>query len=76
MVWINTAVEIDLRDINDNDLIEELECRDYVVTAPGDNPEPDSNVKLLELIWQLRREGKPYDSFLDQYIYEVLGKLA
>ena len=67
MVWM--TVDVDLSDIDTEDLIEELEIRGEYKTAQS----YDSNLDLLK-IWQLRREGKPFDAELDKYLYDVLGK--
>ena len=67
MVWM--TVDVDLSDIDTEDLIEELEIRGEYKTAQS----YDSNLDLLK-IWQLRREGKPFDAELDKYLYNVLGK--
>ena len=68
MVWM--SVDVDLQDIDTEDLIEELEAR-------GEYKKVDSYDAQVELtkIWQLRREGKPYDAELELYIYNTLGKV-
>lgn len=67
MPIIYTEVEIDvsLDKFTTEDLIEELESRDGLseLVAPE-----------LHVIWQLRREGKPFDKELDAYLYKILGK--
>ena len=67
MVWM--TVDVDLSDIDTEDLVEELEIRGEYKAAQS----YDSNLDLLK-IWQLRREGKPFDAELDKYLYDVLGK--
>lgn len=61
------TVEVDLEDIHTDDLVEELENRGQNVA--GDN-------ELLMRIYELRRTGKSFDAELDNYIYEVLGKVV
>jgi hypothetical protein len=68
MVWM--TVDVDLSDIDTDDLIEELEIRGEYKTENS----YDSQLELLK-IWQLRREGKPFDAELDAYLYNSLGKV-
>jgi len=56
-------VEVDLSEFDTEDLVEELGNRGY-----GDS--------LLEKIWRNRREGKDYQAELDEYLYQVLGKIV
>ena len=70
MATVYTEVEVDvsLDDFQDDDLIQELEDRGYVIGG-----EETSNETLTK-IWELRRLGKPYERELDQLIYDILGK--
>ena len=68
MVWV--TVDLDLSELETDDLIEELEARGEYKQADS----YDSQVELTK-IWQLRREGKPYDAELEKYIYNTLGKV-
>ena len=73
MVYRTVEVEVDLIDFDTDDLIEELENRGY---ACGESVDLENEGRqLLTKIWQNRREGKPYDTDLDQLIYLVLGKV-
>ena len=63
-------VEIDLNDVDDDELIEEVESRGYKVHED----ELDLN-QALEKIYHLRRQGKPYEKELDEYICSTLGKV-
>lgn len=63
-VYKEIEVDVSLSEFSTEDLISELEDRDGL----SEVVEPD-----LYEIWQLRREGKPYDAQLDAYIYRVLG---
>ena len=69
--YVNTEVEVDLDDFDDDELISELESRglefEYV--------SGDVTRELLTSIWMNRRLGKPYDAELDQLIYYGLGKV-
>lgn len=65
-VYKEVEIDVSLSEISTEDLITELADRDGLseVIEPA-----------LYEIWQLRREGKPYDTQLDAYIYRVLGKV-
>lgn len=62
-------VEIDLVDVDDDELIDELKSRGYEVS------ETTSTDELLNKIYHLRRQGKPYEKELDAYIMDTLGKV-
>lgn len=66
-VYTEVEVDVDLADISTDDLIEELESR-------GETLNDTNNEQLIE-IWQLRRQGLPFDRELDNYIYTTLGKV-
>ena len=72
-VTINTDVDIDLSDIDDDDLIEELERRDLDI--PGELFDREEAKDALIKIWELRRTGKDYQKELDDLIYHGLGKI-
>lgn len=65
IIYKEVEFDLSLADFTTEDLIEELTSRDGLseVVAPE-----------LHIIWQLRREGKPFDKELDEYLYKVLGK--
>lgn len=65
IVYKEVEVDITLNDFTTEDLIEELESRDGLSDLVSEG---------LHKIWQLRREGKPFDAELDAYLYKVLGK--
>ena len=67
-VCTEVEVEVDLRDFETEDLIDELENR-------GHMPDIDSK-EIVEAIYQKRRNGKAFSEELDQLIYTVLGKIA
>lgn len=62
-------IDIDLVDVDDDELIEELESRGYEVN------EVTSTNEMLNKIYHLRRQGKPYETELDAYIMTTLGKV-
>lgn len=63
--WVD--VDVELKDIDTDVLVEELQARGRAVE--GDNYE------LLIRIYELRRNGRPYESELDTFIYETLGRV-
>jgi hypothetical protein len=63
------TVDVDLSEFDTEDLIEELHSRGEM---PGFNA--DTN-EMLNEIFNLRRLGKDYDSILDQYLYQKLGRV-
>ena len=62
-------VDIDLVDVDDDELIEELEARGFSVHETADTNE------MLNKIYHLRRQGKPYETLLEEYITTTLGKV-
>ena len=62
-------VEIDLVDVDDDELIEELESRGYSVNETTNTDE------LLNKIYHLRRQNKSFETELDEYIMNTLGKV-
>ena len=67
-VCTEVEVDVDLVDFETDDLIDELENRGHMA---------DTNSKeIVESIYQKRRNGKDYQSELDQLIYAVLGKIV
>lgn len=67
-VCTEVEVDVDLRDFETNDLIDELENRGHMATT-------DSK-ELVESIYQKRRNGQDYQSELNALIYTVLGKIV
>lgn len=73
---INVDIDVDLDEFSDNDLIEELEARGFVVEENGlqENVENKSK-ETLERLFHLRRQGRDYQQELDQLIYDTLGRV-
>ena len=67
-VCTEVEVDVDLRDFETDDLIDELENRGHMATT-------DSK-ELVESIYQKRRNGQDYQAELDALIYTVLGKIV
>lgn len=61
-------VEVDMDDFADEDLIDELERRGKYTPSMGDTNE------LIDKIYHLRRQGKPYERELDEYLYQRTGR--
>ena len=76
-MYVNVDVDIDrddiLREMDDEELIEELERRGKDFNTQF--VDGDVAREKLTKIWLLRREGKSYDNELDDFIYYVLGKV-
>jgi uncharacterized coiled-coil DUF342 family protein len=65
---VEVEVDVDLSDFDDNELVEELERR----RVPSDRT--GNTAELLHQIYHLRRQGRHYESELDQLIYAVTGR--
>ena len=61
-------VEVDLSDFDDEDLIDELKSRGKYNGTMGNSDE------LIDKIFHLRRQGKPYERELDEYLYMRTGR--
>jgi hypothetical protein len=68
MTYKMIEVDIELSDFDDEDLIEELELRGKYSPTMGDSDE------LIDKIFQLRRQGRPYERELDEYLYIRTGR--
>jgi hypothetical protein len=63
-------VDVDISEFDTDDLLEELKNRSSTFEFYGENTK-----EYLGKIYQLRRQGKPYEAELDKLIYDVLGKI-
>ena len=68
MTYKTIEVEVDLSDFDDEELIEELELRGKYSPTMGDSDE------LIDKIFHLRRQGKPFERELDEYLYIRIGR--
>ena len=68
-MYKEVEVDVDLSDFETDDLIEELESRGAGATDYGDGKE------ILETIWFKRRQGRDYQTELEQLIWLGLGKV-
>jgi hypothetical protein len=69
-MYKEVEVDVDLSDFETDDLIEELESRGSAVMDYGDGKE------ILEAIWLKRRQGRDYQTELDQLIWLGLGRIV
>lgn len=65
-------VEVDLEDVDTQDLLEELNSRNYNIAIFSNAEEIE---RLLNQIWLKRRLNKEFDQELDQLLYKTLGKV-
>jgi hypothetical protein len=70
-VYTEVEVDVELTDFETDDLVEELERRGQVI---GTSRYGDVTAQLVS-IYELRRQGKPFDKELDNYLYDVLGRV-
>jgi hypothetical protein len=68
MTYKTVEVDIELSDFDDEDLIDELESRGKYSPTMGNSDE------LIDKIFHLRRQGKPYERELDEYLYIRTGR--
>ena len=68
-IYTEVEVDVDLSDFDTDDLIEELESRGAGATDYGDGKE------ILETIWLKRRQGRDYQTELEQLIWLGLGRV-
>jgi hypothetical protein len=73
-VTVTAEAEVNLSEFDTDDLIEELERRgnDYNTTGV----DGDQARQMLELIYDLRRQGQDYQRILDDLIYYVIGRIS
>jgi len=71
-VYKEVEVDVDLGDFETEDLVEELESRGELPSSTG----PYDSNELIQKIWQLRRNGKDYQTLLDDLIYAVTGRIV
>jgi len=71
-MYKEVEVNVDLSDFETEDLIEELESRGELPSSTG----PYDSNELIQKIWQLRRNGKDYQTLLDDLIYAVTGRIV
>lgn len=73
-VTVNVDVDVDMYDIDTDALMEELERRGCL--PDGYEGDEDGNKNLLNIIYEAKRLGKPYEQELDLLIFRVLGRIV
>lgn len=71
-MYKEVEVDVDLGDFDTADLIDELEERGELPSSTG----PYDSNELVQKIWQLRRNGKDYQTLLNDLIYAVTGRIV
>lgn len=71
-VYTEVEVDVDLGEFDTADLIDELEERGELPSSTG----PYDSSELVQKIWMLRRNGKDYQTLLDDLIYAVTGRIV
>ena len=71
-MYKEVEVDVDLSDFETEDLVEELESCGELPSSTG----PYDSNELIQKIWQLRRNGKDYQTLLDDLIYAVTGRIV
>jgi len=70
-VYTEVEGDVELTDFETDDLVEALERRGQVI---GTSRYGDVTAQLVS-IYELRRQGKSFDKELDNYLYDVLGRV-
>jgi hypothetical protein len=68
VIYKDVEVEFDISDFTDAELLEELAERQLVPDSHGNGND------LIDKIYHLRRQGKPYERELDEYLYIMTGR--
>ena len=75
-MWKTVEVDVNLSDFDDEDLIEALEYRGYVIDKAtvsfGRRPEEDDPIQE---IYQAMKFGKPYDELVRKFIMDRTGRI-
>jgi len=75
MTYVTVDVDVDLDDFSDEELIDHLESKGFIVGDAVSSPGVDM-VEIIEVLYQQRRTGQDYQKTLDELIYHTLGKIA
>lgn len=71
-IYTEVEVDVDISEFETEDLIDELESRGELPSSTG----PYDSNELIQKIWMLRRNGKDYQTLLDDLIYAVTGRIV
>ena len=75
MTYVTVDVEVDLNDFSDEELIDHLESKGFIVGDAVSSPGVDM-VEIVEVLYQQRRTGQDYQKTIDELIYHTLGKIV
>lgn len=67
-LYKDVEVEFDISDFDDAELLEELRERGLLDGSHGDGDD------LITKIYHARRQGRPYEDMLDEYLYIKTGR--
>lgn len=71
----NVDVEVDLEEFDTDDLIDELECRGYVVNDADTDGISYETRLLIGNIYEAKRNGQDFGPLLNQLIYQTIGRI-
>ena len=75
MAYVTVDVDVDLDDFSDEELIDHLESKGFIVRDAVSSPGVDM-IEIIEILYQQRRTGQDYQKTLDELIYHTLGKIV
>lgn len=76
MPWINTEINVDLSDFDEDDLIEEIKNRGYLVSQVPESVDQDVFETMALNLYYKRARGEDYQAELDQLIYYLTGRVS
>lgn len=72
---ISTSVDIYMDEFDDDDLIEELQDRGFIVGSKNKSIENSDVIELIKTLYEKRRNSINYQQELDEIIYSVIGRI-
>lgn len=72
---ISTSVDIYMDEFDDDDLIEELQDRGFIVGSKNKSIENSDVIGLIKTLYEKRRNSINYQQELDEIIYSVIGRI-
>lgn len=67
-IYTEVDVDIDMNEFTDEELMDELAERGLISESYGNSDD------LIDKIYHLRRQGRPYEKELDAYLYKMTGR--
>jgi hypothetical protein len=78
-MWKTVEVDVNFSDLDDEDLIEALEDRGYVVDKVidsfGRRPKESEEDDSIQEIYQAMKFGKPYDELVRKFVMDRTGRI-